>query len=48
MPNVMMLSTLTRPDAGWARVAGYDVVRQAKAVQAGMGVTAQAGSPRHC
>lgn len=38
---VRMLTTLTEPDAGWARVAGHDVVREAKAVQARIGVTAQ-------
>ena len=38
---VRMLTTLTAPDAGWARVAGHDVVREAKAVQAKIGVTAQ-------
>jgi len=38
---VRMLTTLTRPDAGSARVAGHDVVRDAKAVQARIGVTAQ-------
>ncbi len=39
--TVRMLTTLTKPDAGWARVAGHDVVREAKAVQAEIGVTAQ-------
>nr|WP_202512814.1 ATP-binding cassette domain-containing protein [Streptomyces sp. SID3343] len=39
--TVRMLSTLTAPDAGWARVAGHDVVRETKAVQAKIGVTAQ-------
>ncbi|MCM3924816.1 ATP-binding cassette domain-containing protein [Frankia sp. AiPs1] len=39
--TVRMLTTLTAPDAGWARVAGHDVVREAKAVQARIGVTAQ-------
>ncbi|HWL43281.1 MAG TPA: ATP-binding cassette domain-containing protein [Ilumatobacter sp.] len=39
--TVRMLTTLTRPDAGWARVAGHDVVHEAKAVQATIGVTAQ-------
>ncbi|MGH3204891.1 MAG: ATP-binding cassette domain-containing protein [Streptosporangiaceae bacterium] len=38
---VRMLATLTRPDAGWARVAGHDVVRDAKAARAKMGITAQ-------
>ncbi|WP_443071216.1 ATP-binding cassette domain-containing protein [Streptomyces sp. NBC_01476] len=39
--TVRMLTTLTRPDAGWARVAGHDVVRDPRAVQAVIGVTAQ-------
>jgi daunorubicin resistance ABC transporter ATP-binding subunit len=39
--TVRMLTTLTKPDAGWARVAGHDVVRETKAVQAEIGVTAQ-------
>ena len=39
--TVRMLTTLTAPDAGWARVAGHDVMREAKAVQAKIGVTAQ-------
>ena len=38
---VRILTTLTKPDGGWARVAGHDVVREAKAVQAEIGVTAQ-------
>jgi len=38
---VRILTTLTAPDAGWARVAGHDVVREARAVQARIGVTAQ-------
>src|ERR1700734_1393968 len=38
---VRILTTLSRPDGGWARVAGYDVVRQAAAVQRNIGVTAQ-------
>lgn len=39
--TVRMLTTLTTPDAGTARVAGHDVVRESKAVQAKIGVTAQ-------
>ncbi|SHF72518.1 ABC-2 type transport system ATP-binding protein/oleandomycin transport system ATP-binding protein [Jatrophihabitans endophyticus] len=39
--TVRMLTTLTRPDAGTARVAGHDVVRDPRAVQAAIGVTAQ-------
>jgi len=38
---VRILTTLTVPDAGSARVAGYDVVREAVAVQRNIGVTAQ-------
>jgi ABC-2 type transport system ATP-binding protein len=39
--TVRMLTTLTKPNAGRARVAGHDVVRESKAVQAKIGVTAQ-------
>jgi ABC-2 type transport system ATP-binding protein len=39
--TVRMLTTLTTPDAGSARVAGHDVVRETAAVQAKIGVTAQ-------
>jgi daunorubicin resistance ABC transporter ATP-binding subunit len=38
---VRILTTLTRPDGGSARVAGHDVVRDAKAVRRRIGVTAQ-------
>jgi ABC-2 type transport system ATP-binding protein len=38
---VRILTTLSRPDSGRARVAGYDVVREAAAVQRNIGVTAQ-------
>ena len=38
---VRILTTLARPDAGSARVAGYDVVTEAAAVQRNIGVTAQ-------
>jgi daunorubicin resistance ABC transporter ATP-binding subunit len=38
---VRILTTLSRPDSGSARVAGYDVVREAAAVQRNIGVTAQ-------
>src|SRR6476646_7895846 len=38
---VRILTTLTRPDAGSARVAGHDVVREARDVQRRIGVTAQ-------
>jgi len=36
-----ILTTLSRPDGGWARVAGHNVVREAAAVQRNIGVTAQ-------
>jgi ABC-2 type transport system ATP-binding protein len=38
---VRILTTLALPDGGQARVAGYDVVREAAAVQRNIGVTAQ-------
>ena len=38
---VRILTTLSIPDAGSARVAGHDVVREAAAVQRNIGVTAQ-------
>jgi len=38
---VRVLTTLTRPDAGRAAVAGFDVVRQAGQVRRMIGVTAQ-------
>jgi ABC-2 type transport system ATP-binding protein len=38
---VRILTTLARPDAGSARVAGHDVVREADAVRRAIGVTAQ-------
>jgi daunorubicin resistance ABC transporter ATP-binding subunit len=38
---VRILTTLALPDGGSARVAGYDVVSQAAAVQRNIGVTAQ-------
>ena len=38
---VRILTTLASPDAGAARVAGFDVVRQANAVRQQIGVTAQ-------
>jgi len=38
---VRILTTLTRPDAGSARVAGHDVVTEARAIQRQIGVTAQ-------
>jgi ABC-2 type transport system ATP-binding protein len=36
-----ILTTLSLPDTGWARVAGHDVVKEAAAVQRNIGVTAQ-------
>jgi ABC-2 type transport system ATP-binding protein len=39
--TINMLTTLARPTAGEARVAGYDVVRQAAQVRAHIGVTFQ-------
>ena len=38
---VRILTTLSRPDAGTARVAGHDVVSETAAVQRSIGVTAQ-------
>jgi ABC-2 type transport system ATP-binding protein len=38
---VRILTTLALPDAGSARVAGHDVLTEASAVQANIGVTAQ-------
>jgi ABC-2 type transport system ATP-binding protein len=38
---VRILTTLSRPDDGWARVGGHDVVREPGAVQRKIGVTAQ-------
>ena len=39
--TVRMLATLLRPDAGRARVAGYDVVREAAQVRALIALTGQ-------
>ena len=39
--TVRMLTTLLRPSAGWARVAGYDVVADADAVRRSIGVALQ-------
>jgi len=41
---VRILTTLTIPDLGWARVAGHDVVRDPQSVQRSIGVTAQAAT----
>jgi ABC-2 type transport system ATP-binding protein len=38
---IRILTTLSIPDSGWARVAGHDVVADAAAVQRSIGVTAQ-------
>ena len=38
---VRILTTLIRPDAGWARVAGCDVVNQAPQVRAAVGLAGQ-------
>ncbi len=38
---IRILTTLSKPDGGFARVAGYDVVRQPAAVRRNIGVTAQ-------
>jgi ABC-2 type transport system ATP-binding protein len=39
--TVHILTTLVRPDAGWARVAGCDVVREAAGVRARIGLAGQ-------
>jgi daunorubicin resistance ABC transporter ATP-binding subunit len=39
--TLRILTTLSRPDEGWARVAGHDVVREAAAVRRRIGVAAQ-------
>ena len=41
---IRILTTLTLPDGGTARVAGHDVVREAAAVRTQIGVTAQAAT----
>ncbi|GGN90168.1 daunorubicin resistance protein DrrA family ABC transporter ATP-binding protein [Streptomyces albiflavescens] len=41
---VRLLTTLLRPDAGSARVAGHDLVREAAAVRRSIGVTGQYAS----
>src|SRR4029079_12398041 len=40
-----MLTTLLRPDAGTATVAGYDVVKESVQVRRSIGYVSQAGSP---
>src|SRR5262245_40470146 len=39
--TLRILTTLSRPDEGWARVAGHDVVREPSAVRRRIGVAAQ-------
>jgi ABC-2 type transport system ATP-binding protein len=39
--TVRILSTLTRPDAGWARVAGFDVERDRRQVRRSISLTGQ-------
>jgi ABC-2 type transport system ATP-binding protein len=41
---VRLLATLLRPDAGSARIAGHDLVREPEAVRRGIGVTGQYAS----
>jgi energy-coupling factor transporter ATP-binding protein EcfA2 len=40
---VRVLTTLLRPDSGHARVAGYDVVRQASALRSAIGLAGDSG-----
>jgi len=42
--TVRMMTTLTRPTSGTARVAGHDVVREPDAVRRSMGLTGQAAT----
>jgi ABC-2 type transport system ATP-binding protein len=42
--TLRMLATLLRPDAGWARVLGYDVVTEADAVRGVVSLTGQFAS----
>jgi len=46
--TVRLLTTLLRPDAGWARVAGHDVVTEAAAVRARIGLSGQYASVDDC
>src|SRR5690348_18458298 len=41
---VRILSTLLRPDAGWARIGGFDVIRDAEKVRSRIGLTGQYAS----
>ena len=45
---VRMLATLLRPDAGWARVAGHDVVTDGAAVRQCIGLSGQYASVDEC
>jgi ABC-2 type transport system ATP-binding protein len=45
---VRVLSTLVRPDAGWARVAGHDVVAEPHAVRQRIGLSGQYASVDDC
>jgi len=45
---VRMLATLLRPDAGWARVAGHDVVAAGHAVRRRIGLSGQYASVDEC
>ena len=45
---VRVLSTLLRPDAGWARVAGHDVVAEGAAVRRRIGLSGQYASVDDC
>ena len=38
---VRILTTLLKPDSGWARVAGFDVVREAPRLRAQIGLAGQ-------
>ena len=42
--TIRILATLTRPDAGTARVLGYDVVSEADSVRSGISLTGQLAS----
>ena len=39
--TVRMLTSILKPSSGWARVAGFDVVKQAQEVRASVGVLAE-------
>ncbi|HUY44738.1 MAG TPA: ATP-binding cassette domain-containing protein [Streptosporangiaceae bacterium] len=45
---VRMLATLLRPDTGWARVAGHDVVADSAAVRRSIGLSGQYASVDEC